>query len=257
MSVNRPFTRDVQTRTLLHLFECIDNGSVSSGLEAFDLAAQLFTNPYNPALDVGPCDFNQTNSFRGSGVVALPFHGNPFVEGWQLSGILSANSGYPINITTGYDISGEASGDRPDLVSGSPRPATVGSPAQWWAFPTNLAMPLVGELGNLPRNSALGPGFLNFDFALLKDTPVAISKQFRVEFRAEFFDIINHTNFGAPNGGLFISCATTDPACTPAFPGANGGFERSSTFGQVLTTIGNASTGGSQRVIQFGVKLLF
>lgn len=258
VSVNRPFTRNVQTQLSYTYSKCIDNGSVSSGLEAFNLAAQLFTNPYNLALDVGPCDFDQTNSFRGSSVIALPFHGNPFVEGWQLSGILSANSGYPINITTGYDISGEASGDRPNLVSGSPRPTTLGNPAQWWAFPTNLAMPLVGELGDLPRNSALGPGFLNFDFALLKDTAVPkISEQFRVEFRAEFFDIINHTNFGAPNGGLFIACATTDPACTPAFPGANGGFERSSTFGQVLTTLGNASTGGSQRVIQFGVKLLF
>ena len=249
----------MQTQLSYTYSKCIDNGSVSSGLEAFNLAAQLSTNPYNRALDVGPCDFDQTNSFRGSSVIALPFHGNPFVEGWQLSGILSANSGYPINITTGYDISGEASGDRPDLASGSPRPTTLGSPGQWWAFPSNMTMPAVGELGNLPRNSALGPGFVNFDFALLKDTPVRkISEQFRVEFRAEFFDIINHTNFGSPNGGLFVPCATTDPACTPAFPGANGGgFERGSTFGQVLTTVGNASTGGSERVIQFGVKLLF
>ena len=257
-SVNRPFTRNVQTQLSYTYSKCIDNGSVSSGLEAFNLAAQLFTNPYNLALDVGPCDFDQTHSFRGSGVVGLPFHGNLFVEGWQLSGILSANSGYPINISTGYDISGEASGDRPNLASGSPRPTSLGHPAQWWAFPANMTMPLVGELGNVPRNSALGPGFLNFDFALLKDTPVRkISEQFRIEFRAEFFDIINHANFGTPNGGLFIACSTTDPACTPAFAGANGGFERSSTFGLVQTTVGNASTGGSERVIQFGLKLLF
>ncbi len=245
VSVNRPFTHNVQTQLSYTYSKCIDNGSVSSGLESFNLAAQLFTNPYNLSLDVGPCDFNQTNSFRGSSVVALPFHGNAFVEGWQLSGILSANSGYPINITTGYDISGEASGDRPDLISGSPRPVIQGHVNQWWAFPTNVTMPPVGELGNLPRNSALGPGFLNFDFALLKDTPVSkISEQFRIEFRAEFFDIINHTNFGPPNGGLFV-----------AAPG--GSFAPNLAFGQILTTAGNASTGGSERVIQFGLKVLF
>ena len=258
-SVNRPFTHNVQTQLSYTYSKCIDNGSVSSGLESFNLAAQLFTNPYNLSLDAGPCDFDQTHTFRGSGVVALPFHGNVFVEGWQLSGILSANSGYPNNITTGYDISGEASGDRPNLVGGSnPRPRSLGKPTQWWAFPANMTMPLVGELGDLPRNTALGPGFLNFDFALLKDTPVRkISEQFRVEFRAEFFDIINHANFGTPAHGLFIACRTTDPACTPAFAGAPGGFEPNPTFGLVQTTIGNASTGGSERVIQFGLKLLF
>jgi hypothetical protein len=263
-SVNRRFTNNVQAQLSYTYSKCIDNGSVSSGLESFNLAAQLFTNPYNPGMDVGDCDFDQANTFTGSGVVALPFHGNAFEEGWQLTGILTANSGYPINITTGYDISGEASGDRPNLVPGTnPRPVTTGNPNQWWEFPTNMTMPLVGELGNLGRNTALGPGFLNFDFALLKDTPVRrISEQFHVEFRAEFFDIINHTNYAAPNGGLFVACAIPNPlspptGCTPDFAGANGGFAQNPVFGQILSTVGNASTGGSERVIQFGVKVVF
>lgn len=261
-SVNRRFMRNVQAQLSYTYSKCIDNGSVSSGLEAFNLAAQLFTNPYNPGLDVGDCDFDQTNTFSGSGVVALPFHGNAFVEGWQLSGILSADSGYPINITTGYDISGEASGDRPDLVSGTnPRPVVTGNPGQWWgAVPTNMIMPPVGELGNLGRNTAIGPGFLNFDFALLKDTPIKrISEQFHVEFRAEFFDIINHPNFGTPNGGLFVACTVPSAGCIPdvGAGATGGGYAPSPVFGQILTTVGNASTGGSERVIQFGLKLVF
>lgn len=261
-SVNRPFTSRVQMQLSYTYAKCIDDGSVSSGLEAFNLASQLFMNPYNPSQDVGRCDFDQTNSFRGSGVVALPFHGNAFVEGWQITGILSANSGYPINVTTGYDISSEGT-DRPDLVGGSPRPVRQGKISQWWAFPTNMTMPPVGELGDVGRNTAVGPGFLNFDFALLKDTTLrSISERVHVEFRAEFYDVINHVNFGAPAGGLFTACPIPNPGsppagCTPVFPGANGGFTANPTFGQILTTVGNASTGGSERVIQFGLKVLF
>jgi hypothetical protein len=101
------------------------------------------------------------------------------------------------------------------------------------------------------------------DFALLKDTAVPkVSEQFKVEFRAEFFDIINHTNFLPPNSGLFVPCLTapTAPACIADFagsPAGSGGFEANPTFGQIASTTGNAATGGSQRVIQFALKLIF
>ena len=245
-SVNRRFTNNVQAQVSYTYAKCIDNGSISSGLEStYTNSNQLFMNPYDTSQDVGSCDFNQTNSFRASSVVGLPFRGNAFVEGWQLSGILSANSGYPIVVSTGYDISSEGF-DRPNVTPGSnPRPRTLGNPTQWWAFPTNMTMPPIGELGNLGRNTALGPGFLNFDFALLKDTPVKkISEAFTVEFRAEFFDIINHTNYAAPSAGLFVAAP-------------NGGFAASPTWGQVTMTNGNASSGGSERVIQFALKLIF
>jgi hypothetical protein len=65
-----------------------------------------------------------------------------------------------------------------------------------------------------------------------------------VEFRAEFFDIINHTNFQSPASGLFV-------------PAPNGAFTDNPTFGQITMTTGNAATGGSQRVIQFALKLIF
>jgi outer membrane receptor protein involved in Fe transport len=262
VSLDRRFTNNVQAQLSYTYSKSIDNGSISSGLEAFSNGNQLIMNPYKPSQDVGPSDFNQTHSFRASSVIALPFRGNPFVQGWQLSGILSANSGYPIVLSTGYDGSGEGF-DRPNLLPGaSPRPRTLGNPNQWWSA-SGFTMPAIGEFGNVGRNTALGPGFLNLDFALLKDTAVPkVSEQFKVEFRAEFFDIINHTNFLPPNSGLFVPCLTapTAPACIADFAGSHagsGGFEANPTFGQIASTTGNAATGGSQRVIQFALKLIF
>jgi hypothetical protein len=92
----------------------------------------------------------------------------------------------------------------------------------------------VGTFGNTGRNSLRGPGFFNTDIALLKDTK--LSERFRLQFRAEFFNIFNHENFGLPSVNVFSASGTIN---------ANAG----------LITSSNANS--TPRQIQFGLKLIF
>ena len=81
-----------------------------------------------------------------------------------------------------------------------------------------------------------GPGIVNFDYSVVKDTP--IKEQVHLQFRAEFFNLFNHANFGLPNASAFVQ--------TP-----NGGGAPNPTFGTITTTT------TSSRQIQFALKLMF
>ena len=115
-------------------------------------------------------------------------------DGWQLGGILSLQTGKPSSVLTGQDNSSTGLGnDRPDLI-GDPNagPHTL---TQWFntaAFTPNVTL----TFGNAGRNIAVGPGFRNFDFSVMKNT--RIGEQTNLQFRAEFFNIANHPNFALP-----------------------------------------------------------
>jgi hypothetical protein len=103
-----------------------------------------------------------------------------------------------------------------------------------WFNPNCYQLEPVGTFGNTGRNSLRGPGFFNTDIALLKDTK--LSERFRLQFRAEFFNIFNHENFGLPSVNVFSASGTIN---------ANAG----------LITSSNANS--TPRQIQFGLKLIF
>ena len=120
--LHRRFSQDLQTQISYTWSKSMDNGSTSSSLEG---AGQDISDPYNAARDRGPSGFNRTQSFVGSAVYALPFHGNRLADGWQISGIFTAVSGAPFSVVTGYDQTGieGLSVRRPNLVAGcSPNP---------------------------------------------------------------------------------------------------------------------------------------
>ena len=70
-----------------------------------------------------------------------------------------------------------------------------------------------------------------------------------MQFRAEVFDILNHPNFNLPNQNPFATCAVSS-TCPR-------GYTQNNIAGKITSTIGNEVVGGAQRVIQFGLKLLF
>jgi hypothetical protein len=93
-------------------------------------------------------------------------------------------------------------------------------------------------MGNLGRNTITGPGLVNFDFSMVKDIPIRkFSEDFRMQFRAEFFNIFNHTNFAPPAGSNLEAISSTGGAV----PG----------FGRITST----QTPG--REIQFGLKIVW
>jgi Carboxypeptidase regulatory-like domain len=232
MSLNRRMTRNVAAMMSYTWSKCIDNASSSHILEE---GIAGLSNPYNARADRGPCTFDYPNSFRGNTLVSFPFRGNRVVEGWQASAIVMANSGSPFSVTDGFDQAGLQTGlnSRPDAVAGCK--AILGNVDRWFD-PGCFRLEPYGRPGNLGRNTLRGPGMFVTDFALLKDTRLRESAS--VQFRAEFFNIFNHSNFGLPNPDLFATVGA-------------GGATVSPTAGRITTTTVPA------RQIQFAVKLLF
>jgi len=190
-----------------------------------------FQNPLNPTADRGSSDFDQRHVLAVSTVYALP---DPFVGksralsgvfgGWELSGIVSAQTGVPFTVYTGIDASLTAAGaDRPDLV-GNPLFSGNRSRAQQIAAYINPAAFQInnGHFGSLGRNTFTNPGLFNTDLGLFKN--ISIIEEVKLQFRAEFFNAFNHTHLGSPVN-TFVSPA----------------------LGQIVSA-------GDPRLIQFGLK---
>jgi hypothetical protein len=232
MGLNRRFSHGVQAQLSYTWSKCMDNASGTYGLEG----GIPWSNPLNGSFDRGRCLFDRPQVLRLSGVYALPFAQNILVKGWQMSGGLTAQNGAPWNVTVGFDQSGNVvtGSERPNLVM--PADQIITGSVSKYANPAGFSLPAPGALGNLQRDFLSGPGTLNFDYAVIKETP--IKEQVRIQFRAEFFNLFNHANFSLPNANSFVQTA-------------NGGGAPNPTFGKITATT------TASRQIQFALKVLF
>ena len=236
-SLNRRLTRNVQYQVAYTWSRCIDDGSSPLGSISGGNTSSIFLNPYFRGSDKGLCYYNVTSTLRVNGLVALPFHGNRLVEGWQISGLVGQNSGLPFSPYTGTDIIGWAgsNNNRPNYVAGCQ--VQVETPNKWFD-PNCYTLPAAGTLGNAGRTTIIGPGIVQVDMAVFKDTKVPkISEAFRIQFRAEAYNLFNHPAFGLPGNSMFTTAA-----------GA-----RNTAAGVITTLAGNATA----RQLQFGLKFLF
>ena len=199
------------------------------------------TNPYvGWKYDYGPSVFDRKNVFFANFVYDLPIFRDTSsrltkatLGGWQFSGIITEESGAPVNLgVSGSNPSSiiSNSGDRPDLTG----PITYKKTAASW-FSGNFSAPacLTGPdcYGNVGFNAIRGPGRNNFDLSLLKN--FAFTERFRMEFRVEAFNIWNHTQF-AGNSNL-------------------GGI--SNNFG--ASNFGAVTSAYDPRELQLGLKLIY
>jgi len=232
VGLNRRFAHSVQGQLSYTWSKCMDNASGTYGLEG----GIPWSDPLDGSFDRGRCLFDRPQVFRLSGLYAFPFQQNILVKGWQMSGNLVAQSGPPWNVTVGFDQSGNVvtGSERPNLVMPANQIIT-GSVSQW-ANPAGFSLPAPGTFGNLQRDFLWGPGIVDFDYAVMKETP--IKEQVRLQFRAEFFNLLNHPNFAVPNASAFVQTV-------------NGGGLPNPTFGKITATT------TSSRQIQFALKLLF
>jgi hypothetical protein len=222
---------------------CLTNNSGSYGLEE---GAVGLLDPYDPRYDYGNCTFDLRHNFVGNVIYQLPFHGNRLVEGWQVSGIFTMQSGSPFSVLDGFDQAGldnNVADTRPNVIPGcNPyvrKRATLGTVVEpQWINRSCFALQPAGTLGNSRQNSLFGPRLINVDFALLKNTK--ITERLQAQFRAEFFNLANRSDFLAPNASLFSSAGPAD-AGSP-----------SPIYGFIGATAPN-----TQREIQFGLKLIF
>jgi hypothetical protein len=218
--VHGRIARDLQLQAAYTYSRAIDptTGNLpGAGGDSFDL--DHVSNPYvGWKYDRGPSPFDRTHIAFVNFVYDIPLLKNSdhhllkaTVGGWQLSGIVTAQTGTPLNIgctsTCGASYSSVANifpgGDvlaRPDIVGRISYPKTVNS----WFDPTIFTAPPPGTWGNLGFNALRGPGRQNWNLALFKEFVINEDRGSRVEFRAESFNTWNHTQFGGPgqNGGI-------------------------------------------------------
>jgi len=193
----------------------------------------------------GLSDFNVSRNLTVNALWDIPtahaFSGPAgwIVRGWQLGGIVQASSGVPLWPLDGVegDPMGQLNSEPiaiPDRVAGCPltfpssgrhgnlqyiNPAClINAQAPSASFySTNCdqrfaAPTCINLLGNLGRNAIIGPGLVNFDFSVVKNSKIPrISESFAVQFRAEFFNVFNHTNFAPPVDNLEALDASGNP----------------------------------------------
>ncbi|HTC93748.1 MAG TPA: TonB-dependent receptor [Terriglobales bacterium] len=204
----------------------------------------LAQNPFNLAAERGRSLFDARHRFVLSYEWNLPFWRRPrgwyqqALGAWQVNGIVTLMSGTPFTVFDSNDVSLQGgapeitgfSASRPNLVSGEnpnsgPKTATAWLNANAFARITQDPNSPIQQFGTAGRNIAEGPGYANWDLSALRNIRVAESKDF--QFRAEFFNVLNHPNFRLPDSDI-----------------------SSPTFNQVLAA-------RSPRLIQFGLKFLY
>ena len=166
-------------------------------------------NPIDPSRSRSLSLFDARHRFVLSGYWRLPDWkvsnwSRHILNGWALSGISTLQSGFPVRITSSGDqelmgsFDFEAPGE-PDQVAPFHRqdPRTSGG---YYFDPSSFVDGPLGQIGNAPRTVCCGPGIINFDFALHKT--VALGERTNLEFRTEFFNLFNRTQFFNPDGDI-------------------------------------------------------
>jgi Carboxypeptidase regulatory-like domain/TonB dependent receptor len=244
VSLNRQFSRGLQGQVSYTYSRCLTTGSGTSGLEQSNNAQD---DPYNRLYDYGLCSFDIRNTLVVNGLYSLPFRGSRLVEGWQFATILSANSGLPVNVVEGGGadtaLIGIISADRPNYNGACPggKGQVLGKWYEWFNE-SCYSIPAPGALGEVGKFSLEGPGLLDLDASIIKNT--RITERLNMQLRVEFFNVLNHTNFGLPNNNVMANPA----ALAIDIPNA---------VGNAGDAGANVLTSTSSRQIQFGLKLLF
>ena len=226
-------------------------------------------DPSNLTAERGPSSFDTKHRFTAAINYDVPAWKalGKFGSGWQLNWIASLQSGRPIPIADSSDTSGRFYfNQRPNIVPGVDPILPHWTPATGYLNPLAFIQPAFGTFGNLGRNSIYGPGYRNLDFSITKNTQ--LTEQLALQFRAEFFNILNHPNFAQPNHNItpgFVDDGSPGSPQIDPNPGAYvGGIVPGALLpmGLISQTPDVAQTnpglgGGGPRVIQLGLKLMF
>lgn len=213
----------------------------------------------NTAAEYGRAAADRTHIFNMNAVYGLPFfaeqHGvvGHVLGGWELSGVLFANSGLPLNTTTsgldpagvGVVFSSSASSGRPDRVGDPNTATTTGNYSlpngihnrQRWFNPNAFAAVPNGQIrgGNLQRNSINGPGWWRADVGVFRN--IRIFENLNLQLRGEAQNIFNHTNPDGISTGVISGTGVTGTVYS--------------------ATAGNVTSYRDKRIMQLGAKLVF
>jgi hypothetical protein len=247
IDLSRRFANGLAFRTNYTFSKSLDDTSSLSSFQAIGNPNQVL-DPWDRQRDFGLSAFDVRNRFTFSSTYELPFGsgrsflngitglGDKLVSGWQLNSIMSLQGGFPFTPQLGFNRSRDrntANPDRPDMAPGRVIDDSVYvRKPEGWIDPTAFALPIQGTYGNVGRNVLIGPGLAEVDLSLFKTTQ--LSERWRMQFRAEVFNLFNRPNFGIP--GVVVLTTSGAPASSAG----------------VIT--GTATT---SREIQLGMKLIW
>src|SRR6185312_650281 len=160
-------------------------------------------NPYNWAGDYSNSNWDVRHRFVGSFLYNLPFFQSgtglkrALLGGWQANGIITAQGGFPFNVTV--------SGDPANMGEGNQRPNLLGTPTAdcgnghltGCISSSAFALPQPFTYGNAGRNILYGPNLIDVDFSLFKN--FAVTERFTIQLRGEAFNALNHPSFANPS----------------------------------------------------------
>ena len=223
--LSRRMSRGLLFRAVYTRSKSLDDGD-SLNATAAGNAPGLVSNPFNLRSDWGPATYDVRNVAVLDGSYELPFGphqaflshtgslASALAGGWTANSIVTLQSGFPFTPQLSYNPSNN--GDTKNPVRPFANPSFTGSviegkPSQWFNPAAFLAPPSgSGFFGNLGRDSLTGPGIATWDFSLLKDA--SLHDRGNLEFRAEFFNILNHANFNTPNLVVFTPSGVSPTA---------------------------------------------
>ncbi len=201
-------------------------------------APASFTIPADIRRNYGPAGYDRTHLLIVNHTWELPFGpGKRFLSqglvgkaagNWQLNGILTLDSGTPINITTDAGPCACPGNGNYANVVGTPQILGGVGGGQRWFTPSAFAVPAANTFGNGGRNTVRGPNLRNYDFSAFRN--FRFTEAINLQFRAEFYNLTNTPVLANPNGSV-----------------------SSASFGQITSTL----NGAGERNVQFGLRLLF
>jgi hypothetical protein len=288
LSVVRRFMQGFTLNTQYTLARSYGNtGGSNEALTAGNLARSIADFDY----DIGYNNFDVRHMFNLSALYSLPWGrgrahnlggvADALFGGWDVGGIINARSGLPVDVRIVRPdiLYKDAAGNyfnnpaadrvaiintpgggntrnvrRPNLVPGVDPFVTSGGLV--FLNPAAFSTPLPGAWGDLKRNSIHGPGFQQIDMVFSKRFPMGQTSN--LQFRAEIFNLFNHTNFSNPVGtlpnALPSSSLTESNKVQPgqAYTAAAGG-----TFGTLTGTVGRTVGLGTNRQVQFAIRVNF
>ena len=240
VSAEKRFSHGLQFQAAYTFSKSIDDAS----------SFESMLNPLNFRDSRALSLFDARNRFVFSYFYQFPhrdIHGfaDKLLNGWQSSGIVTFQNGFPVPIESSDDLELMDSSffyypGEPNQVAPLQKlnPRGSGNLAFNTADFQQLTPAQYGTIGDSPRSVCCGPGIDNIDFSLMKDT--VVKERYKLEFRAEFFNIANHAQFSKVDGNISDSAVDDNGNVVPG----------TGTFGKVLQT-------RDPRLVQFGLKLIF
>jgi len=243
LSFQKRFSQGYQFQLSYNFSKLIDHGSGTSFSDRVGGTDNIWTTYIDDVtIDRGFSGNNIFHTFSANFTVDLPGSNltgaaRAIFGNWMFGGIVTATSGAMLTVDMGFDNARMRTGRltplRPDAVPGVD--PFIGDAPDNYLNGAAFSVPEEGFLGDVGRGTLEGPGRFITDLSLIKQIPFGLTESTSLEFRAEFFNIFNRTNFDDPNTGVFRTSS-----------GRVGG-----TFGK------SEATTDTSRQIQFALRINF